>query len=247
MNRAHGHSTDQELSVLVRGGCRNSYETLYRRHVEAARRHARTLVRNEHDVDGLVSAAFAAVLERLRAGGDVVHFRAYVLTTLRHIAYTNAVSERRVMVTDDVSTLTGSDRLRPHSPDPVLSDLERRLAARAFGKLPARWRIVLWKREVEGMSLAAAGQFFGLSANGVSALAHRAREGLRQAYLNAQVRDGRRGFCGEVARLAGAWLRAAVRDPLVSQRIASHLLSCVQCRMLVDELADANAALVVKR
>jgi RNA polymerase sigma factor (sigma-70 family) len=64
---------------------------------------------------------------------------------------------------------------------------EARLITRAFSRLPERWRTVLWHLEVEGKAPAEVAPVFGLSANGVSALAMRAREGLRQAYLQEHI------------------------------------------------------------
>src|SRR2546430_10213444 len=47
--------------------------------------------------------------------------------------------------------------------------------------------IFLWQLEVEGKTPAEVAPMFGLSGNGASALAMRAREGLRQAYLQEHI------------------------------------------------------------
>ena len=66
------------------------------------------------------------------------------------------------------------------------------MIARAFASLPERWQAVLWHTEIEGARPADVAPLLGLTANGVAALAYRAREGLRQAYLQMRPRPGRR-------------------------------------------------------
>jgi len=64
---------------------------------------------------------------------------------------------------------------------------ESTLISQAFSSLPERWRTVLWQVEVEGERPAVVAPHFGLSANATAALARRARDGLRAAYLQAHL------------------------------------------------------------
>src|SRR5207247_10580581 len=75
---------------------------------------------------------------------------------------------------------------------------------RAFSRLPDRWRTVLWHLEVEGDTPAEVAPMFGLSGNGVSALAMRAREGLRQAYLQEHIGTNIPASCRAYAEDLGA-------------------------------------------
>ncbi len=56
-------------------------------------------------------------------------------------------------------------------------------------RLPQRWQQVLWYTEIERRPLAQVGSLLGLTPNEVAALAHRARAGLRRAYLAEHVRE----------------------------------------------------------
>ena len=67
--------------------------------------------------------------------------------------------------------------------DTAVQDFEDEAASRAFHSLPERWQLVLWHLEVEGQQPAEVAPLLGVKANAVSALAYRAREGLRAAYL----------------------------------------------------------------
>ena len=70
-----------------------------------------------------------------------------------------------------------------------MAGFETGAAARAFQSLPERWQLVLWHLEVEGQKPADIAPLLGISANSVSALAYRAREGLRQAFVSMHAQD----------------------------------------------------------
>jgi hypothetical protein len=82
----------------------------------------------------------------------------------------------------------------------------------------------------------------GLTANGVAALAYRAREGLRQAYLQMHLSRAVRDECRPVAAKLGAYVRGglAKRDAAV---VGAHLDLCAECRRVFAELGDVNVAL----
>jgi DNA-directed RNA polymerase specialized sigma24 family protein len=65
------------------------------------------------------------------------------------------------------------------------------LADDAFATLPERWRIVLWHLDVMNEPSTQVAPLLGMTPGGVETLAHRAREGLRKAYLQ-RVPCGRR-------------------------------------------------------
>ena len=193
--------TDAALIEAVRRGHLDAYAQLYARHAPAALRLGRALSRHPSDADDLVSETFAKVLATLRGGnGPDLAFRAYLLTTMRHVFYDRARRDRRIEFHED---LTPYETGEPFV-DTTLAQLERSYAARAFNKLPERWRVVLWHTEVEGESPAQVAPLLGLTPNGVSALAYRARERLRQMYLQEHISDTGHPSCHWTAdRLAG--------------------------------------------
>jgi RNA polymerase sigma factor (sigma-70 family) len=246
--------SDAELIARLRGrgadrDSTDAFATLYGRHQQAARALARQLARSPADVDDLVAGAFTRMLEILRAGrGPTEAFRAYLLTSVRHLAYDRSRAERRLDLTDDITDVHGIDpdgTIVPFT-DPALAGLERTLAARAFATLPERWQAVLWHLEVEGDSPADIAPLFGLTANAVSALGYRAREGLRQAYLQEHLASGS-GRWDRRHRETGEKLGAYTRGGLArreAQRIEAHLAECGECRALADELRDVNAGMI---
>jgi RNA polymerase sigma factor (sigma-70 family) len=235
--------SDNELIEAVRHGSTEAYGGLYQRHVSAAYTMARQLTNSPADADELVSDAFAKIFDLLRGGrGPTIAFRAYLLTSLRNAASDRARRDGKTRLADDVSKVSGADTSVPFT-DTAVADLERSLAARAFARLPERWQTVLWHIEIERQRPAEVAPLLGLTANGVSALAYRAREGLRQAYLQvhlAQLDDSQDiGACRACTSRLGAWTRRGLSKRETAQ-VETHLDNCVRCRALAAELVEAN-------
>ncbi|QQQ75722.1 sigma-70 family RNA polymerase sigma factor [Saccharothrix sp. 6-C] len=234
---------DAELIDSVRAGDTEAYGQLYERHVSAAYNLARQLARSSAEADDLVSDAFAKVLDALRAGrGPDSAFRAYLLTALRHTAYDKTRRDRKLELADDVAEVAPEATSVPFK-DTAVAGLERSMAARAFARLPERWQTVLWHTEIEGQSPAEVAPLLGLTANGVSALAYRAREGLKQAYLQVHLAETQTERCRATVERLGAWTRGGLSKRETTQ-VEAHLDECTgSCRALAAELADVNGAL----
>ncbi|WP_372672011.1 sigma-70 family RNA polymerase sigma factor [Amycolatopsis kentuckyensis] len=234
--------SDAELIAEVRAGKIESYGPLYERHTGAAHNLARQLARSSSEADDLVSEAFSKVLDTLRGGkGPDTAFRAYLLTALRHTAYDRTRKERRVDLNEDMADVPSEALTVPFS-DTAVAGLERTMAAKAFARLPERWQAVLWHTEIEQQSPAEVAPLLGLTANGVSALAYRAREGLRQAYLQVHLQENAEERCRACAERLGAWTRDGLSKRERNQ-VENHLDECENCRALAAELADVNGGL----
>jgi RNA polymerase sigma factor (sigma-70 family) len=243
-----GQPTDEELINEVRTGNTEAYGTLYERHIAAARNLARQLSRCADDENDLISEAFAQVLTQLRQGkGPDTLFRAYLLTTMRHVAYDRTRRYRRLVLVDDITHDSQVDPAKTVVPwiDTATVSLNRSMAAQAFERLPERWQVVLWLTVVEELPPGEVAPIIHLTPNGVSALAYRAREGLRQAWLQAHLPDD--GYtwtaCTSACSLLGAWIRGATNKRETAQ-VHQHINWCVPCWDRAAQLADVNAELV---
>ncbi len=229
---------DAELISAVRGGDVEAYGELFSRHVEAARRLARQLV-SPGDADDLVSEAFAKVLVVLqRGGGPDLAFRAYLLTAIRRLHVDKIRAGARVHTTGDLTPFDPGVPFR----DTAVEGFESAAAARAFASLPERWQTVLWHTEVEGQKPAEVAPLLGMSANSVSALAYRAREGLRQAFLEMHLQEVDDDTCAWTHRNLGAYVRNGIarRD---ANRVETHLTGCRKCTAIYLELSEVNSNL----
>jgi RNA polymerase sigma factor (sigma-70 family) len=178
--------SDPELITRVRAGDRAAFGELYRRHSGPATTLSRQFARSAAESDDLVSESFARVLDNLLSGkGPDTAFRAYLFTTIRNTAYDRTRKDKRLQFTDDMTT----HDVAVIGEDPVLAKMESGLVATAFAQLPERWQAVLWHTQVEGESPAKVGALLGMAPGAVSSLAFRAREGLREAYLQAHLAE----------------------------------------------------------
>jgi RNA polymerase sigma factor (sigma-70 family) len=228
--------SDASLILAVRQGDNEAGSELFRRHHGAAVAAARALSRSAADADDIASEAFGRVLRAIRGGGGPeVAFRPYLLSTVRNVFY-DQVRRRREEPTDEV-------------PEPGLGGVdmadrlaEAGLAGAAFASLPERWQLVLWHTEVEGLGAAEVAPMLGIAPNAAAALAYRAREGLRQAYLQAHLRTPHEVDCQRCAESLGAYVRdgLSARD---RRRVDAHVDHCDSCRALVAELTDTNSTL----
>ncbi len=231
--------SDGELIARVRGGDLEAYGELFGRHHLAAERMARQLV-PANDADDLASDAFAKVLDALRSGGGPdISFRAYLLTTVRRVHVDRVRTGRKVQTTDDIASY---EREPETFDDPTVTGFESGAAAKAFASLPERWQAVLWHTEVEGEKPAAIAPLLGLTANGVSALAYRAREGLRQAYLQQHLADVAGDRCRWTTERLGAYVRGGLTKR-ENRNVREHLDECAKCTAVYLELVEVNSSL----
>jgi RNA polymerase sigma factor (sigma-70 family) len=245
--------SDAELVDLVRGGRDSAYEELYRRHADSVRRYARSCCRDAHTAEDLTGEVFARTLQAIRGGsGPQSAVRAYLLTTVRRVAAAWGTTAKREQLVEDFAVFAVSTAGSPAAETAedlgadvrAMHEAERSLAIRAFRTLPERWQTVLWHTAVEDESPTAIAALLGLTPNATAVLAHRAREGLRQAYLQAHVSASltAEGECARYADRLGAHTRGALR--LRADRdLNRHLKECARCSAASMELADLNSAL----
>lgn len=224
---------DSELIALTRAGHDDAFAELFRRHSFAAVRLARHLGHRE-DSDDVAGESFVRILDLLRRGqGPDGSFRSYLHAAIRSESKRRTRADQQIASTDD-DALTddlvqiGTGRL---------DAFERPTIRAAYRSLPERWRSVLWSIEVERRKPQDIAAQLGLTPNGVSALAYRARSGLRDAYLAQHLKQepASRVLHAEIRALFVPVLRAtASRGERVEVQV--HLAACDPCRAVFAEL-----------
>ncbi|MEU6114078.1 sigma-70 family RNA polymerase sigma factor [Streptomyces sp. NPDC047117] len=242
--------SDTELVSRMRAGDDSAYEELYRRHADAVRRYARTCCRDAHTAEDLTGEVFARTLQAVRRGaGPKTAVRAYLLTTVRRAAADWVRTAKREHLVEDFAVFASSaagasmddDTLDLGADVRAMHEAERSMAVRAFRSLPERYQTVLWHTTVEKESPSEVAPLLGLSANATAVLAHRAREGLKQAYLQAHVSASLTsgGDCARYADRLGAYARGGLRVR-AERGLRKHLEECARCRLAAHEVADVN-------
>ncbi|MFI2705815.1 RNA polymerase sigma factor [Cellulosimicrobium composti] len=228
--------SDSDLAQLARDGDDAAYSELWRRHwgpVRAAAARFSELA----DPDDIVQEAFTLLYQSLRHGqGPHGAVRPYLYRTVRNVA----ISMGRRKTPAPVGDSTDLDLAAGSPSDEGESDrvLEKTLTVRAFRSLPSRWQTVLWYTVVEDLPPRDVAPLMGMSANAVAALALRAREGLRTAWLTAHLRSESiapecrsvvEQIAGQTHKTTGARDLDTIRD---------HVDSCVHCALVQSEVDD---------
>ncbi|NMM17405.1 MAG: sigma-70 family RNA polymerase sigma factor [Cellulomonas sp.] len=232
--------SDAELITAARSGSSGAFGQLYQRHAGAAWAVARQYTNSQADAEDVVADAFTKVWTVVSGGGGPdVAFRAYLFTVIRRLGMLRVEGGRRVTPTDDAATFEAAFGDQESTENPALAGFERGLVARAFRTLPERWQAALWYTEIESLTPAQIAPLLGLTANGVAALAYRAREGLRQAYLQMHLQQPLDLGCRDVAGKLGSYVRGGLARRETAQ-VDEHLESCGRCRALALELGDVS-------
>ncbi|MBQ1009320.1 sigma-70 family RNA polymerase sigma factor, partial [Streptomyces sp. RK23] len=247
-------ASDAELIERMRSGDDTAYEELYRRHADAVRRYARTCCRDAHTADDLTAEVFARMLQAVRGGsGPEYAVRAYLLTAVRRVAAGWTRSAGREQLVEDFAVFAAQaahtakgddDTLELGADVRAMHEAEQSMAMRAFRSLPERWQAVLWHTEVEDESPSEVATLFGLDANGTRVLASRAREGLKQAYLQAHVSDALAADeeCARYADQLGTYARGRLRIR-AERGLRKHLEECARCRLAATQIKEVASGI----
>lgn len=233
-------ASDADLISRTRSGEEAAYEELWRRHAASGLTVARSLT-SSLDPEDLVQESFVRVFTAVRKGGGPKGaFRPYLFTTIRNTAAEWGRKRRETSI-DTLDSLE----------DPATSDeeadaaLDRSLTAVAFRSLPTRWQEVLWYSEVEQMAPAAIAPLLGMKANSVAALTYRAREGLRQAWIQAHIRSAPEGSpCRWNLERMGSYTRDGLgkRD---LKKFELHLDECARCTIVAAEAREVGSRIAL--
>lgn len=231
--------SDSELLDASRAGDGSAFAALWTRHRDAGLTAARHLA-PPSSAEDVVSEAYLRIFQLVRTGkGPTGAFRPYLYRTIRSIS---ADWWRRPEdVSDDLDTVAVPSEAGPWE-DGVF---DRSAAAIAFGTLQPRWQAVLWYTEVEGMAPRQAAKLLGLSANGVSALAKRARTALQSAWVEAHVdRELAAAACRETLSELQRYQRGKA-TAAVARSVEAHLAECRSCSLAAEEYSMLNRQLAL--
>ncbi|WP_371498530.1 sigma-70 family RNA polymerase sigma factor [Kitasatospora sp. NBC_00374] len=242
--------SDAELTARVRAGDDLAYEEIYRRHADSVRRYARTCCRDSFTAEDLAGEVFARTLQALRAGkGPEFAVRAYLLTAVRNVAAAWTRSERREQLVDDFSTFARTsaaavefDLADPGADAWAMAFADQRMVMQAFVELPEDDRLVLWHTEVERESPKTVAVLIGKTANATAVQAHRARDRLAAAFLQAHVSGSQESGCAAYANRLGSYARGSLRKR-ASGEVGRHIQECDRCTAAYLELSDINHSL----
>lgn len=205
--------------------------------------YARSLIANTWLAEDVVAEAHFRVWRRIHGGHHIDNVPAYLRTTIRHLASSAGSDAAREVPRDpedgqtwpEVATVVGATP--PEDPAQRVAYVDQ--LARVLDQLPHRWVKALWLAEAEGQPLEAVGKAIGAGKGATAVLLHRAREGMRQAFLRGLPGSPDAAACGTHWERMPAYLRgeATTRQ---ADGIADHLPDCADCRDRLALLTRAN-------
>jgi RNA polymerase sigma-70 factor (ECF subfamily) len=188
-----------DYAPLVRAasrGDRQALEALLMRAQEVAYRFSLTVCGHAEDAEDVMQDALLKTFHHVGRIRDPEAFRPWLYRTVRNACLMRRrrrVDEPAHMLSlDDLLPVPGGlvpidapDRGRDPEAQMINSRLRRRLR-RALGALPASYRVVVFLREMEGLSTREVARVLGLSEANVKTRLHRAR-----LFLQQQLGDAR--------------------------------------------------------
>ncbi|MFC1404673.1 MULTISPECIES: sigma-70 family RNA polymerase sigma factor [Streptacidiphilus] len=213
-----------------------AYTRTYQEHHSRLVAYARTLTGDAWLAEDLTAEAHFRVWRRISAGHQVDHIPGYLAATIRNLAVDLGHAPKELPQGDQL------ERLHPAEPATTPVPQEGAYAvmlAGALKQLPHRWVRALWLTEVEDWSLEAVGDDLGTNRNATAVLLHRAREGLRQAFLRAQPGAPDEASCAEHWERIPAHVRGT-SSARQDRALRAHAEGCADCRARIALLERAN-------
>ncbi len=200
-------------------GDEDAFGELYEQHAGMAWRFAYALTGTTRDAVEVVSESFARTFTALRAGrAGTTEFSTLLLHTARH----RAIDARRA---------------HGDSQPPFEASEHNLTLARAFASLPERWRSALWLNEVEDQVIGQTASVIDLDAADTAEITRRARKGLREQYLHADVRETTDRNCGRAVSRLTSYIAGTLSGADV-EKLERHLGLCTTC---TDRCAQLDA------
>lgn len=221
--------SDALLISQAQQGNSDAFAELWQRH-ETAARWATMTITPDADVDDIVQEVFLQLFSALQSSPSQLldgPFRQHVYVAVRNVVESTAspatVPLAFQLQVDYFGEFT--DAFAEHT-----------LVSSAYTSLSEEWRTILWYTEVEQLTPAEIAPLLGSSPNAVAALAYRAREGLRTAWLQAHIQSlPPSKDCGWTAQNLGSYVRGSLSAKKTT-RITEHLSACQDCTLLVHEV-----------
>ncbi|MDX3689562.1 sigma-70 family RNA polymerase sigma factor [Streptomyces europaeiscabiei] len=201
--------------------------------------YARSLTRNSWTAEDLVAEAHFRVWRRLSAGHEIDNVPAYLTTTVRHLAAAVGTATRETPLDPTAPERAEADVRLADGADPAEQVSSVDLLVRVLGQLPERWVRALWLAEAEGQPLETVGQRIGAKQGATAVLLHRAREGMRQAFLREQPGSPIDPACQVRWGRMPAYVRGTATSRQ-SQQLLGHVDACDDCRARLAVLMRTN-------
>jgi len=230
----------------------DGYAEVYRESNGQLVAYATSLTGSTWVAEDLVAEAHFRVWRRMRAGHAVDNVPAYLMTTVRNLAAGLGRARKEIArdwhelpdgaANEAVGAIGAIGTAQAQDPEQRASHVD--LLARLLKELPGRWASALWYAEVEDLPLEAVGARIGASANTAGVVLARARERLRQAFLQEQPGNPLSADCEQYWKHMAAIVRGTASDRR-NKLVLEHAEDCDDCRARLLALTETNERLPI--
>jgi RNA polymerase sigma factor (sigma-70 family) len=238
-----------------------AYAELYRERNQQLIAYATTLTGSPQAARDVVAEAHFRVWRRLRAGHEVENVPAYLTTTVRNLAAGLGRAQREIArdwrdlpqyaaTVDGVAGAGGAGIAvgggTSAAPDPAQRASQVELLTRLLKQIPERWASALWYAEVEDLPMETVGGRIGANASTAAVALTRARERLRQAFLQSQSGVPADERCADYRKQMPSLVRGTA-SARRTKRVTKHAGVCEDChgRLLALTEADTRLPLIL--
>ncbi|MGW3108096.1 RICIN domain-containing protein [Streptomyces sp. NPDC001100] len=214
-----------------------SVALLLARHWQATSEYAAIcLATAESSASMVAGASFHQVLASRVTGGAL---RPQLLVAVRETVKKWAADERIPALLPELRKPTGARGLRAARPG---TSERRKLAERAFGKLPGASQCLLWHTEVEAEPITIPAGLLGVDEATATAALDQAREQFRAGCVRAHLELAPTPECRYYNRLLDVPIR---RGGSLLPDVQRHLMTCRYCRFAAEQLSHFDGGLEV--
>jgi RNA polymerase sigma-70 factor (ECF subfamily) len=177
--------SDEAIVDRVRHGERHLFEVLMRRNNQRVYRVARSILRDEREVEDVMQESYVRAFAHLNQFEGRARFSTWLTKIALHEALSRARQQNRYVQFDDVmeedcSRIEGIGSGEPRTPEEDASNRELgEVLTDAIETLQETLRLVFVLRDVEGMTTEEVSDYLGISQENVKVRLHRARLSLR--------------------------------------------------------------------
>ena len=170
--------SDEDIVARVRAGDASLFELIMRRHNQRLYRAARSILRDEAEIEGVLQETYVRAFTHL----DQFLGRAQFSTWLTRIAVHEALArrKRRRRVTDLEEIVDKVASLEAGPEDQAFQTELRRIFEVSIDLVPDAYRTVFVLRDIEGLSTAETAASLSIPEETVKTRLHRARRQLRR-------------------------------------------------------------------
>ncbi|WP_093624145.1 RICIN domain-containing protein [Streptomyces sp. 3213.3] len=210
---------------------------LLARHWQATSEYAAIcLATAESSASMVAGAAFHQVLAGRVTGGAL---RPQLLVAVREMVKKWATDERIPVLLPELRKPTGGRGLSAARPG---TSERRKLAERAFGRLPGASQCLLWHTEVEAEPISIPAGLLGVDEATATAALDQAREQFRAGCVRAHLELAPTPECRYYNRLLDVPIR---RGGSLLPDVQRHLMTCRYCRFAAEQLSHFDGGLEV--